>query len=425
MRRAIALFLLVAVAAGAEPITKPLFGEHNDPRQAVHIVMTGDGWQDKDEGAYDAACQKFVSSLFASPPYQEYAQYFRFTSRLFFSEDHGCRREFPDGKLHLLKKQNDREDLKTVYGIRYVPRSGVRLPDVSIELGPKTLETVKEVVGDGGASMVIMITPDDDLSGGVNMKADEVTKVAGKMGLIVMTTDDLKRTEDVACTLAHELGHAVFGLADEYAYGDCFIPPVEPDQANVTINRVEPKWQGLIDRRVVGAPVQGGMYCGSGIYRPTANCRMRDLGVKQFCPVCRTRMAHAIAERSSMIKSSEPAGLMLSGDPATRWTFRVKTSCVEPGQDRYDGFFEVDGRVRDARRTKDSSGDVFELTAGGIPGFGQGSHRVRFNILDHQPDMDFPNARKLPTIANYREWWLDVKPSSALVPAMTPAGSTE
>ena len=422
-RGAVALLFALSACASADPIVKPVFGDKNDPHQAVQIVFTGDGYQQKDQDLFDQTCQTFVSSLFQNSPYDEYKQYFTFTSKLFYSEDHGCRRMFPDGDVHLFHKMNSKDDLKTAFGIQYVQRKGAKLPDVTIELGDKTLDTVKDLVGDQMPSMVIMFTPDDDLSGGVNMKADEVKRVAGQMGLIVMTTDDAKKSgAAIAQTLAHELGHAVFGLADEYEYGSCFVPAVEPDQANVTISQTDAKWQGLIDRGQVGRPVPGGWCCpaGRGIFRPTANCRMRELE-QPFCRVCRTRISHAMAERTSMIKSATPSLGLLSVGAMQRLDFQVKTTCVEPADDRYQPIWEVDGRVLDGKRTKDSTGDVFELSI--VSGFPQGSHKVRFNILDHQPDLDFPNAKKSPTISNAKEWWLDVKLKSALVPSMNLDGS--
>jgi hypothetical protein len=119
----------------------------------------------------------------------------------------------------------------------------------------------------------------------------------------------------------HELGHAAFGLADEYEYwagcgsdvGHDTYTGGEPAEVNVTINtdRATIKWGDLIDPTTplpttendncaqcddqpspvlagtVGA-FEGAMYFHCGIYRPEYNCMMRNLA--DFCAVCQRRI---------------------------------------------------------------------------------------------------------------------------------------
>ncbi len=106
----------------------------------------------------------------------------------------------------------------------------------------------------------------------------------------------------------HELGHSLFGLADEYdAAGQSpNRKPVEPNVSD-TADRRKLKWAGLVapntplptQRRggpaapggAVGA-YEGAKYQKSGLYRPAPDCRMRTPN-QPFCPVC----ARTIAER--------------------------------------------------------------------------------------------------------------------------------
>ncbi len=109
----------------------------------------------------------------------------------------------------------------------------------------------------------------------------------------------------------HELGHSVFGLADEYDYGgpDAYTDP-EPTEPNVTKdgNPATCKWSALVTAGpgnptranpdctttdpgpspvaagVVGT-FEGADYSHCGCYRPVWNCRMRDTS-QPFCPVC-------------------------------------------------------------------------------------------------------------------------------------------
>lgn len=119
--------------------------------------------------------------------------------------------------------------------------------------------------------------------------------------------------------LIHEMGHSVFGLADEYFYyAGCDVNEpsanhhanLEPLQPNVTLSATAAgKWNDLVNTTtlptssnpdcghcppdIVPAPsdlvvgtYEGAHYCHCGAYRPSYNCRMRKLG-EPFCAVCR------------------------------------------------------------------------------------------------------------------------------------------
>jgi len=122
--------------------------------------------------------------------------------------------------------------------------------------------------------------------------------------------------------LIHEMGHSIFGLADEYwYYQGCDInEPLqnhytdsEPEEPNVTKSTTaQNKWSDLINTSTLptwqnpdctkcppepgtpGGPpgktgvvgtYEGAYYHHCDAYRPQANCKMRTLGVP-FCKVC-------------------------------------------------------------------------------------------------------------------------------------------
>lgn len=123
----------------------------------------------------------------------------------------------------------------------------------------------------------------------------------------------------------HELGHAAFGLADEYEYwAGCAVDTnnaqytgSEPSAANVTTNtdRATMKWGDLVlsstplptlenpncpqcnflpstvPAGTVGA-FEGAYYHHCDIFRPEFNCMMRDL--QGFCAVCRRRITQVL-----------------------------------------------------------------------------------------------------------------------------------
>ncbi|MFL5257569.1 MAG: M64 family metallopeptidase [Rhodopila sp.] len=115
--------------------------------------------------------------------------------------------------------------------------------------------------------------------------------------------------------LAHEFGHGLGALADEYSTSRAY-PGGEPGAVNITINkdRNSLKWKRFVnpatsiptgtgscagynqgtrpanwdDTQNVGLFEGGGTY-GTGVYRPVINCRMRG-NSPEYCPVCYTHM---------------------------------------------------------------------------------------------------------------------------------------
>jgi hypothetical protein len=115
-------------------------------------------------------------------------------------------------------------------------------------------------------------------------------------------------------TVAHECGHALGGLADEYHQLNNSYSGSEPMQPNVTtnVNRTTLKWAwavgastpiptgtndytppkpaGWDDNQGVGLFEGGSANFATGIYRPVINCRMNS-NDPPFCPVCNAAMS--------------------------------------------------------------------------------------------------------------------------------------
>ncbi|ALG08465.1 M64 family metallopeptidase [Kibdelosporangium phytohabitans] len=88
--------------------------------------------------------------------------------------------------------------------------------------------------------------------------------------------------------VAHELGHSIGGLADEYDYPNDLYTGSEPGEVNVsvypsaTMSQHRLKWYTYLgkaspDGGVIGT-YQGAYYHRRGVYRPTDNSLMRTLG---------------------------------------------------------------------------------------------------------------------------------------------------
>lgn len=104
----------------------------------------------------------------------------------------------------------------------------------------------------------------------------------------------------------HEVGHSLFGLADEYDYGGNNHEG-ECGEINVSRNGDENsvKWSYWNDHPDVGV-FQGAHYEGTNHYRPVDNCKMRSLG-QSFDPICREQAVISIMEYSGLIDSVDPA----------------------------------------------------------------------------------------------------------------------
>jgi hypothetical protein len=115
-------------------------------------------------------------------------------------------------------------------------------------------------------------------------------------------------------TVAHELGHALGGLGDEYHVNNQAYTGPEPTYPNLTAVAVLQglKWAGFVaaatpiptgnggytagpkppawdDNQSVGLFEGGDENFSTGIYRPVLNCRM-NTNNPAYCPVCANAM---------------------------------------------------------------------------------------------------------------------------------------
>ena len=133
---------------------------------------------------------------------------------------------------------------------------------------------------------------------GAEAKADVVVIVANTSeygGCASNGIFSVARNEDAAEVVAHELGHALFDLADEYAYGSTPPCAYASDDPNVTNRgtRDGVPWADLVTATEFPTPpgsdgvgaFEGAGYCSEGMFRPEDTCLMRTLGTP-FCAVC-------------------------------------------------------------------------------------------------------------------------------------------
>jgi hypothetical protein len=111
---------------------------------------------------------------------------------------------------------------------------------------------------------------------------------------------------------AHELGHGLAGLGDEYyssdvAYENFYPLNIEPWEPNLTtLVNFDSKWVDLVakdtpiptpvnelTKKSIGA-FEGGGYVSKGVYRSHFDCRMKSNSAPGFCPVCQIALTKVI-----------------------------------------------------------------------------------------------------------------------------------
>jgi hypothetical protein len=150
--------------------------------------------------------------------------------------------------------------------------------------------------------------------------ADAVVMVANVEGIRAMAPDNgfvSMGRDDGYLTLAHELGHALIGLGDEYAESGGWVDGARcstqsffgaHERVNVQSDVDGLPWEDLLTpgvelptepgvaRDVVGA-FEGAGHCESNWYRPQQRCAMRSQWEQHyFCKVCRRELDRKMAE---------------------------------------------------------------------------------------------------------------------------------
>lgn len=156
-------------------------------------------------------------------------------------------------------------------------------------------------------------------------------KGGGQGGNIMWTYASVRTPQRWTSTALHELGHSLFGLADEYG-GPQTYHGAEPREPNVTMDPRGAKWRHILD----GAR-EGAMGFDKGIYRPTPYCRMRAM-TAPYCAVCEDAVIRKLEEfltdaelPTEPVEPAEPDILRASGfDRDGRPTIKKPVEPTEP-----------------------------------------------------------------------------------------------
>ncbi len=302
------------VTANAQVFNVDTIMKNGDLDKRINIVFLGDGYQSTELGAYHNDVQFAFDSLFNTPPFKEYKNYFNVFAVDVISAESGA--DHP-------QTANDETFTQPLADVNTVM-------DVSFDIGgihrlvyPKSGSGVFNVLQDNFPMYdEVMIVSNSPYYGG------------GGGAWAVFTAHPA--SPDVAI---HELGHSFGHLGDEYNGSNTFCG----ERPNVT-GETDPnliKWKQWINP---GTPIpttydpldpdRVGLFEGAGIktndcYRPRYRCKMRSLGVP-FCQVCIEQMVIQTHNAVSAIESYAPTASNINVGPNTTVSFNVDVIQPDP-----------------------------------------------------------------------------------------------
>jgi IgA Peptidase M64 len=213
----------------------------------------------------------------------------------------------------------------------------------------------------------------------------------------------------------HELGHSLGGLQDEYDYyarGERGAPYEggEPDSVHHTLLTEQQMlaqqkkwWRWLGENSLSGGRIgryEGGMYAGSGVWRPSAHSMMKTLGY-YFDQIEREQMTQRISAKTSILADGVPASAPVGADRVL-W---VET--MYPVSHQLDVTWTVDGSVV-AQGDRDLDLSTLALSPG--------VHTVKATVADPTEFVRDPAIRASAALTQSRVWTVNTALTTPVVP---------
>jgi len=254
-----------------------------NPERMLDIVLIPEGYTEVDKAKFIEDCNKFAESLFSYAPYGDSKYMTNIRAVWAPSEQSGV--SIPGE--HIWKNTACKAMYYTFDSERY------QMTD--------DMQNLRNIAAHVPYEYIYIISNSQKYGGGA------IYNWYGISAAHIMS-----RPESVRKTYAHEFGHLLLGLGDEYVGGsdtEIYTPGIEPWEANLTaLVGGKCKWQDMMDSKTplptplpkgyskqnsydmkdwkLGA-YEGGGYLEKGIYRPMPNCMMNWMHTQDlFCPVC-------------------------------------------------------------------------------------------------------------------------------------------
>lgn len=495
MRHLLLLVMALPLHAGIPSTGTTIFGNGNiDTPNRIQLVIVGDGYLESQLPDFRTAADKLVENLFKHSPYKEYKHCFVVTRVDVTSNVSGTTEQF----LFLADPTNYRPKdtpYKAVLRARQAPNtpgfdpannpavrlaannlpgnfatwSGTRVMNAEHAF-PALFDKAEEGInatlpGKRRDMIIVLVNSKEVINGwatfagakdplysyvGSDWDYGEDNDPAGQYG---WDADQLWGTAEV---LAHEIGHSLFDLKDEYqgnpgpaTVGDFLASQVENGEVksvNVSL-KAEGKesWKRWKNAGLITGPIQGGATFDAGVWRAEDMCKMnvhqgstwdgegwadRNLGgvngTFPFSPVCLERGVQSIYGRVSLIDKVVPADHVVKADDSARFqghggqnVIRVET--LGSSDRKITGEWYLDGKkVADndgLTRTETDKGPIFEyrIEPAKIPA---GYHFVFFMTQDRSPLVEGRPADSEPIAILppfFRFWLIHVEQPNIVV----------
>jgi hypothetical protein len=300
-----AIFLVAAGLAARAQLLTTLF-TNGPTNKCINIVLLSEGYQASElaAGKFTNDAKLIVSNLLSAVPFSEYSNYFNAYLIATNSTDSGSSRSTAHPGV-----------LNTYFNSTY-NSSGVAqlvtIPPNSYDSNPangrgKVTNLLATLMP---SYHVIILVVNDTTYGGSGNTPDTAPA-------IIVTSINFLTFPD---TVAHETGHAIAGLADEYV-GNGPSGVTLAERPNATTNTIFTNipWRAWIDTNSTPLPTpatvdyidsvglfQGSQYQTNGWYRPKENCKMNNLGYP-FCEVCSEALVKSFYRFARPVLSFAPA----------------------------------------------------------------------------------------------------------------------
>lgn len=344
------------------------------PGTKRNLVIVGDGFANGDQDAYNQKVQDLViNGVFQQDLFYEDQQAFNIYRVNLISTDSGVSQRVYDSNGNIVSTTLKNTALGYIYNGSW--------PHCWLEDGANTESLLHNALNTWVADYnFVLVLLNESGWGGCGGGGRLVVTLAGDWSVI-----------------AHESGHGMGGLADEYCVQGAY-PAGEPGQVDVTINnnRSTLKWGNFVnpstpiptgvspagtkgscsgynqgtrpsgwdDNQDVGL-FEGGATYSTGVYRPVINCRMNS-NRPPYCPVCYTQMRRVL-------------------DPYTDHTFLDCYAGDFNGDGKSDLLVHNDNSIL-VYRSNSSQLDIVFSAVAIVPGSWQFSPHDQFYIGDFNGD---------------------------------------
>jgi hypothetical protein len=307
--------LLAAVVAGGPPPASAQPSLHtiltNGPASnRLNIVVLPEGYTTNQLAQFLVDATNAVKGLLSHPPYEEYSNYFNAFAIEVASKESGS--SHPCCGITNNTYFDSIYDPESDYLITIPPNWA----DTNYSDGQGKVDALLQTFMPNCQLPVLLVNDSDETRGG----SDGFYKTA------IASTEAVlyEMPPNPPGILAHETGHVLANLSDEYTYTNSYAgaPTTEGWNTTQQTNRTLIKWDAWISASTpVPTPVgvgdgvlglfEGAQYHTNNWYRPELNCAMNVVGVP-FCSVCSEALVLAIYQRVRPVDGFSPASTNFS-----------------------------------------------------------------------------------------------------------------